>query len=255
VLTLRKRKTIAVIAADVFNDYMNRIFVGISEQCRSLGYDVITFLMAFNLDSGNLIQQGEENIFSLVKKNIIDGVVLMAGNLASQNLIDKFVKVFSKWGIPVVALDYDFDFCDSIYADDTELFERMTDHFIDVHGCSRIMCLTGPEGSRPAETRLAGYRNSMEKHGLEIRDGDIVYGDFWRIVPQRLAKEFVEGRREMHEAVVCANDAMARYLASALVKGGLSIPEDIRISGYDGTNDAVLNIPSISTHHQRRRFY
>ncbi|WP_303825483.1 GGDEF domain-containing protein [Ruminococcus flavefaciens] len=244
---MRKRKTIAVIAADVFNDYMNRIFVGISEQCRSLGYDVITFLMAFNLDSGNLIQQGEENIFSLVKKNIIDGVVLMAGNLASQNLIDKFVKVFSKWGIPVVALDYDFDFCDSIYADDTELFERMTDHFIDVHGCSRIMCLTGPEGSRPAETRLAGYRNSMEKHGLEIRDGDIVYGDFWRIVSQRLAKEFVEGRREMPEAVVCANDAMARYLASALVKGGLSIPEDIRISGYDGTNDAVLNIPSIST--------
>ena len=244
---MRKRKTIAVIAADVFNDYMNRIFVGISEQCRSLGYDVITFLMAFNLDSGNLIQQGEENIFSLVKKNIIDGVVLMAGNLASQNLIDKFVKVFSHWGIPVVALDHDFDFCDSIYADDTELFERMTDHFIDVHGCSRIMCLTGPEGSRPAETRLAGYRNSMEKHGLEIRDGDIVYGDFWRIVPQRLAKEFVEGRREMPEAVVCANDAMARYLASALVKGGKNIPEDIRISGYDGSNDAILNIPSIST--------
>ncbi len=116
---MKKRKTIAVIAADVFNDYMNRIFVGISEQCKELGYDVLTFLMAFNLDSGNLIQQGEENIFTLVKKNIIDGVVLMAGNLASQNLIDKFVKVFSHWGIPVVALDHDFDFCDSIYADDT----------------------------------------------------------------------------------------------------------------------------------------
>lgn len=28
---VKKRKTIAVIAADVFNNYMNRIFVGISE--------------------------------------------------------------------------------------------------------------------------------------------------------------------------------------------------------------------------------
>ncbi|WP_164174116.1 GGDEF domain-containing protein [Ruminococcus flavefaciens] len=244
---MKKKKTIAVIAADVFNDYMNRIFVGISEQCKELGYDVLTFLMAFNLDSGNLIQQGEENIFTLVKKNIIDGVVLMAGNLASQNLIDKFVKVFSHWGIPVVALDHDFDFCDSIYADDTKLFEQMTDHFIEVHGCSRIMCLTGPEGSKPAETRLAGYKNSMEKHGLEIGEGDIVYGDFWKIVSQRLAKEFIEGKREMPEAVICANDTMARYLASALVKGGKNIPEDIRISGYDGSNDAILNIPSIST--------
>ena len=226
---MKKRKTIAVIAADVFNDYMNRIFVGISEQCKELGYDVLTFLMAFNLYSGNLIQQGEENIFTLVKKNIIDGVVLMAGNLASQNLIDKFVKVFSHWGIPVVALDHDFDFCDSIYADDTKLFEQMTDHFIEVHGCSRIMCLTGPEGSKPAETRLAGYKNSMEKHGLEIGEGDIIYGDFWKIVSQRLAKEFIEGKREMPEAVICANDTMARYLASALVKGGKNIPEDIRI--------------------------
>ena len=71
---MRKRRTLAVIAADVFNDYMNRILVGISEQCRSLGYDVLTFLMAFNLDSGGLIQQGEENIFSLVKKNIIERI-------------------------------------------------------------------------------------------------------------------------------------------------------------------------------------
>ena len=81
---MKERKTIAVIAADVFNSYMNRIFIGISEQCRSLGYDVLTFLMAFNLDSGGLIQQGEENIFSLIKADVIDGVILLAGNLASQ---------------------------------------------------------------------------------------------------------------------------------------------------------------------------
>ena len=53
---MKKRKTIAVVAADVFNEYMNRIFVGISEQCRALGYDAVTFLMAFNTESGSLIQ-------------------------------------------------------------------------------------------------------------------------------------------------------------------------------------------------------
>ena len=106
---MRKRRTIAVIAADVFNDYMNRILVGISEQCKALGYDALSFLMAFNLDSGNLIQQGEENIFTLIRKDVIDGVILMAGNISSQNLVDKYVKVFSHWGIPVLAIDYDVD--------------------------------------------------------------------------------------------------------------------------------------------------
>ncbi len=244
---MKKRKTIAVIAADVFNSYMNCIFIGISEQCRSLGYDVLTFLMAFNLDSGGLIQQGEENIFSLIKSDVIDGVILLAGNLASQNLVDKFVKVFSQWGIPVVALDHDFDFCDSLYAEDTELFEQMTDHFIEAHGCKKILCLTGPEGSPPAMSRLEGYKRSMKKHGLEIAEDDIIYGDFWKIVSQHLAKEFINGERPIPDAVVCANDDMARSLCNSMVKGGYRIPEDFKISGYDGSKKAVLEIPSIST--------
>ena len=244
---MKKRRTIAVIAADVFNDYMNRILVGISEQCRALGYDAISFLMAFNLDSGNLIQQGEENIFTLIKKDVIDGVILMAGNISSQNLVDKFVKVFSHWGIPVIAIDYDVDFCETIYAEDTELFEQMTDHFIEKHGCKKITCLTGPEGNTPALSRLEGYKRSMKKHGLEIGPHDIVYGDFWKIVSRRIAKQYINGEWEIPDAVVCANDVMARSLCTSLVKGGLNIPEDIRVSGYDGSNDAILCIPSITT--------
>ena len=244
---MRKRRTIAVIAADVFNDYMNRILVGISEQCKALGYDALSFLMAFNLDSGNLIQQGEENIFTLIRKDVIDGVILMAGNISSQNLVDKYVKVFSHWGIPVLAIDYDVDFCESVYAEDTDLFEQMTDHFIEKHGCKKITCLTGPEGNTPALSRLEGYRRSMEKHGLEIGEHDVVYGDFWTIVSRRIAKYYVDGEWDVPDAVVCANDVMARSLCNALVKGGFRIPDDIRVSGYDGSNTAILNIPSITT--------
>ena len=245
--TVKKRKRIAVIAADVFNDYMNRIFTGISEQGKALGYDVLSFLMAFNMDSGSLIQQGEENIFTLITKDSIDGVILMAGNFASQTFVEKFVKEFSRWGVPVVALDYDLDFCESLYADDTEGFEKMTDHLIEKHGCRHIMCLTGPEGSSPAETRLAGYMRAMEKHGLEVNEGDVIYGDFWKIISRRLAKEFIEGMRELPDAVICANDVMARHLCDAVIKGGIRVPEDLKIAGYDGSDSATMDIPSVAT--------
>ena len=244
---MKKRKTIAVVAADVFNEYMNRIFVGISEQCRALGYDAVTFLMAFNMESGSLIQQGEENIFTLIRKDVIDGVILMAGNNASQNLVEKFEKVFSRWGIPVIAVDYDLDFCESIYAEDVELMAEMTDHLIEKHGCRHIMCLTGPEGSPPAMSRLEGYRLSMERHGLEIHEGDIVYGDFWKIISQRLAKHFIENRDELPDAVVCANDVMARHLCDSVIKGGIKVPEELKIAGYDAAGEAVMQIPSLAT--------
>ena len=72
---MQKRKTIAVIAADVANDYMNRILVGISEQSKVLGYDVYAFIMTFSTDGDSLIQYGEENVFSLIRPDVIDGLI------------------------------------------------------------------------------------------------------------------------------------------------------------------------------------
>lgn len=243
---MARRKTIAVIAADVFNDYMNNIFVGISDQCRALGYDTCVFVMAFNMDNGSHIQNGEENIFSLINKKSVDGVILLAGNLASQRLIDRCRERFSSFGVPMISADFDYDFAESIYPDDAPMIEMMTDHLIEQHGCKKIICLTGYEG-RPARSRLEGYKRSMEKHGLEIREGDIIFGDFWKMASLKLAREIISGEREKPDAVVCANDLMAMHLCNALISGGIRVPEDIRITGYDGSREALFNMPSITT--------
>ncbi|MBR6968073.1 MAG: GGDEF domain-containing protein [Ruminococcus sp.] len=244
---MNRRRKIAVVAADIFNDYMNRILVGISEQCRALEYDAFTFLTVFNTDGGGPIQYGEENIFTLVEKDVIDGIVLVAGNVAGQNLVNRLFPMLMRCNVPMVSVDYDFGFCESLYADDSHLMEKMTDHFIEEHGCRHIVCLTGPEGNTPAMTRLEGYKRSMEKHGLGIGRGDIIYGDFWKAPAERLAKEISSGEREMPDAVVCANDIMAKTLCNALISEGIRVPEDILVSGYDDSDDAMLNIPSITT--------
>lgn len=244
---MQKRKKIAVIAADISNDYMNRILVGISEQSKALGYDVYAFVMTFNVDGEGLIQNGEENIFTLINSEIIDGILLLGGNFASQTLLDKIREQIIAVGVPTLCLDYDYDFCESIYAEDKPVIERMTDHLIDVHGCRDIMCLTGPKGNTPAMSRLEGYKRSMEKHGLEVKDSNIVYGDFWKPAAQRLAKEISGRKRPIPDAVVCANDVMAMNLCNELISGGIKVPEQVKITGYDGAREAFDNIPSIST--------
>ena len=151
---MQKRKTIAVIAADVANDYMNRILVGISEQSKVLGYDVYAFIMTFSTDGDSLIQYGEENVFSLIRPDVIDGIILLAGNFPGQSLVERIEDKIKTLGIPMLSVDYDFPFCESIYAEDSRIIEEMTDHLIDYHGCSKLICLTGPEGNTPAMSRL-----------------------------------------------------------------------------------------------------
>ena len=244
---MRKRKTIAVIAADISNDYMNRILLGISEQSKALGYDVYAFVMAFSVDGESLIQNGEENIFTLLKKDTIDGIIIMGGNFACQTLIDKIRDRLIDLALPILSLDYEFDFCECMFAEGAYVIEKMTDHLIEHHNCKDILCLTGPKDNTPALTRLKGYERSLKKHGYEIKDENIIFGDFWKPAAQRLAKEITGGKRPVPDAIVCANDVMAMNLCNALINGGIKVPEQVKITGYDGSRDAFDNIPSIST--------
>lgn len=242
-----KRKRIAVFAADIANDYMNRICAGIEAQAKQLGYDVIVLVMSFNVNHGNAIQAGEENIYYLVKKENIDSIIFLMGNAACPELTERLAEYAKGLNIPVVCIDNEYLGFKGIFSEDTDIFEKITDHFIEHHGRKKIICLTGFEGMIPSESRADGYRRSMEKHGLTVGKDDIIYGDFWRNTASQLADDIVSGRRERPEAVVCANDTMALYLCRALIKQGIVVPDDIMISGYDCSRDAMENVPSITT--------
>ncbi|MBR6385427.1 MAG: GGDEF domain-containing protein [Ruminococcus sp.] len=244
---MEKRKAIAVVAADVSTDYMNRICVGISEQCRHLGYDLYNLFMSFNLDGGSTIQFGEENIFSLIKKDSVSGVIILMQSVANKEIINKIGDSVISQGIPIISIDSKLDFCDCIIAEDEKLMEMMTDHFIEHHGCKKMICLTGFEGLPVSESRIVGYKNSLIKHGIEYDENLVIYGDFWKAAAEKLAKEFISGERPMPDAVICANDSMAISLCNTLIDGGVNVPEDILVSGYDGSRDAMENIPSITT--------
>ena len=244
---MKRRKRIAILAADIANDYMNRICVGIEAQAKALGYDAIVLLMSFNINTMPQIVEGEQNIYRIITADNVDGVIFLTGNISSHTLLNWLTKHIEKLGIPTIAIDNEYRSFDSVYADDTDIFEKMTDHFIDYHGCKKVICLTGFQGMSPSETRAAGYKRSMEKHGIEVGFDDVIYGDFWKESADKLADEIGSGKREKPDAVVCANDGMGIFLCQGLARHGIHVPDDILVSGYDGSREALESIPSLTT--------
>ena len=51
----------------------------------------------------------------------------------------------------------------------------------------------------------------------------------------------------MPDAFVCANDYLAIPLLLTLKKRGLSIPQDIMITGFDGTAQSAFTDPPLTT--------
>lgn len=244
---MKKRKNIAVVAADVFNEYINKILTGIVDQGNSLGYDISVFMMTFNNEGESLLQAGEENIYTLINREAIDAAVFIIGNIASMSLREKLQRFLSGLDIPLVSVDCAAGICENLTPDDSGLFEQMTDHFIENHGCRDIICLTGYKGVPQSESRLGGYLASLRRHDIPVDPQNIIYGDFWKNAARNLASELISGERRMPDAVVCASDVMAIELCNALMSAGIKIPEDIMISGYDASLEALNNTPSITT--------
>lgn len=245
---MKKRKHIAVIIFDIHDRYQSNMLKGVMEQAFYLDMDVSVFTMIQNATDITSFQRGEENIFELINYSLFDGFIYASGIIHDEELKDRLDKALMKCGKPVVCMDTPSDIFESVLAPDAEAFEKLVDHFIEEHGYRKIFCLTGFEYLVQSIDRLEGYKNSLKKHNIEIRQDYIRYGDFWENSATELAHDIIDGKIEKPEAVVCANDWMAVTLCNVLTDNCFKIPEDIAIAGYDFTQEALDNVPSITSY-------
>ena len=96
--------------------------------------------------------------------------------------------------------------------------------------------------------RWVGFCTALSDAGLPVDktlcildDDSELYGDTeWLF--ERLSEI-----PELPDAFACANDYLALHLMTALKKMGLSIPEDIMITGFDGSPESAIVEPSLTT--------
>lgn len=74
-----------------------------------------------------------------------------------------------------------------------------------------------------------------------LKEDSVLYGDTKWLLEQLAALP------DMPDAFVCANDYLAIHLMTALKMKGLSIPEDVMVAGFDGSPEAGIIEPSLTT--------
>lgn len=247
-----RRKLIGFIVANPEAVYQQRVMNGLLEQCSKYGYDCAVFSpLVQTCHFYREYLNGEVNIYELINFDKLDGVIVAALPLTEDNTTwvrDMVVRLLKeKCTKPVISLDMPLGDFPVVYTDDREAFSVITAHILDVHECRKIYFLTGLEGHAVSEQRLAGFRDMMEKRGLEVSPESVFYGDFWYSGGEALAERIAGGEVERPEAVICASDHMAIGLANRLVSHGIRVPEDIIVTGYDATSEAVINDITITS--------
>ncbi len=246
---MKKRKLIGVIISEVEGSYQNKLLKGIISECYSMDYDVAVFSTLIK-DSGlPEYKLGEKNIFNLINFDLFDGIIVAGITLAIRDLPQEIEQlILRKCRCPVLYIDMSSRYFPSVYTNDRKPMEQMTDHLIDAHGYRKILCLAGEKSSISTISRVAGFKDSLRKHGIPLEEGIILYdGDFNYSSGEKLARRLINRELDWPNAVVCISDYMAIGFANELTRKGILVPEEIAVTGYDASDEAVICQTMITT--------
>ncbi len=242
-----KKKTIGVFVSQVNEEYQDTLSRGIMAKAKELDYN-----LAFYTNFGGFGQEaydtGEAYIANLPNYEELDGIIITPDIMILPNLKETYLNnIKSRSHCPVVSVRSELtDYYNVLINDDLVLDEIIT-HFIEHHGFSRLNFLSGPKGFIDTDRRLNNYRKLLREHNIPVEEGRIYYGDLWRVTGFDAVKHWLSSDLEQPQAIICANDYMAVTVCRALEEWGISVPDQIAVTGCDDVEDASEFSPTITT--------
>jgi len=146
--------------------------------------------------------------------------------------------------LPVLFLDVDpHANLFSILFDPLEGARQGLAHLISL-GHRDISLLTGPLESVSARLRYEGWLSGLKEHSLN--PFSVLHGDWSSASGYQLALGLLN-QPQRPTAILVANDQMALGVLRAAHEGGVAIPQQLSVVGYDDTEDSAYFQPPLTT--------
>jgi DNA-binding LacI/PurR family transcriptional regulator len=114
-------------------------------------------------------------------------------------------------------------------------------------GATQIALINGPETHVDAIERERGFRHALEAAGLQA--AWVRYSDY-TILGGYAAMEGLM-RDALPDAVFCANDYMAAGALRRLHEGGVGVPDEVTVVGYDNSDICLGLYPTLTSVNNR----
>lgn len=116
-------------------------------------------------------------------------------------------------------------------------------------GRSRIAVIGAHQGEvlGSAGLRLRGYRDALAAAGIPFDPELVSYSDLWHRSNGATAIRHLRQTGVTFDAVFGLNDTLALGAIRALQAGGVRVPEDISVVGFDNLDESEYSHPSLTT--------
>lgn len=235
-------RTLGLAIANLDNPFFVDVALGAEERCKELGVGVVI------CNSGYDPVRETHNLDLLVQSRV-QGIIIAPVDEKSSRL-----EMLKDRGVPMVFVDRvgDDRDCWSVVVDDFLGGQLAAKHVL-TRGDTKVAFLGHPGSSVKVRTRLAGVQKVLDSHPeVEL---ELIEAESWTIEAGETAARLLIDRRveRRPQAIICANDMLAIGLVRALERGGIHVPTDIAVIGYDDLVWASLQSVPLTTVRQPRQ--
>lgn len=238
---------IAVISVSWTDEYIKKVLAGVKEVMQDTPMRVDVF-NAFAADENGVYQRLEYTIFDLARANNYDALMFLHSGLSNvRGRARAAVEDFQKAGKPVITLDMEFMGIPFMGIDNYHSEYEMVEHLIKEHNCKTFQFIGGPEGNGENKERFRAFCDAINDNGLTVDDRYVSFNHFVEVDGVDVYTANKAAGLEIPDAVVCANDNMARGFLKAATDDGKKAPDDFLLVGFDNIESCQKNIPSITS--------
>ena len=242
----RDRKLIAFCTSRVFDSQIHHLVKSINEKLKPQNASMLIFAINSDVYWEEDSISAEAAVFDLLPYNKLDAILIMDEAIKSRTITRKIIENAKIWQIPVVIVDGEYEGVPCIKFDYAKGFEKIVRHMFEVHKIKNPIMMAGLPGNPFSQAREDIFKKCCLEYGAGFDDSRISYGYFWAEPCIKAMREVLDSGMEF-DSVICANDIMAINVCDVLSQAGIRVPEDVRISGFDGIEEAYYTSPLIST--------
>ncbi len=241
-----KKKLIAFMGGMLDQEKNSNFIRELEKESAKQGY----FILAFSFSETAIWDEDRTNcelkLMELCGHLDIKAIIVQLEFIKNDRLVVAINNLGRKKGIPVIAMEKYLAGRINFSMRYKDGFKALVRHLIDAHDCRDINMIAGPKGDLFSEERIDAYKEVLAENDIPFEKERLGYGDFWDKPARAATREFVSSGKKV-DAIVCANDAMAISCVDELSALGKRVPEDIIVTGFDGIQSGLYNVPSITT--------
>ena len=238
-----------VIALCIANAGDRRHFEFISLLNKALwkqGYKLFVYNTCTDFYHQRRSEEGEKAVFELMDFEIIDAVILFCESFMDTSVLDEVVQRAGNFGTPVISVGEVRKNTTALMFDYEKGFEEIVRHIVEFHGIADTCMIAGKKGEYHSENRIEVYKKVLQENGIPFEKDRVYYGDYWWGPTREAVREMLQNDT-LPKAIFCANDSMAISACEELIENNYAIPEQVVVTGLDGTIEAQYSKPPITT--------